>query len=133
MPEPALLCERDMVRPDGTFNRAAMLRIAAARTGAERDLDVLVAAYGTAMRMPVDVSQHNARAWRRQRAAAVDCTGLRLTPYRVLLAHELLQLWRTAHALRSAQVRDRAAPARVNVPPREPTGARFRKNSRWQG
>lgn len=98
---PPLLTERDTVDADGRFNRAVILRIALARARAERDLDVLLAAQGPSFRLPAGISQDNVAEWRRARAAAVDRTDLRLTPFHRLLAQELRRVWQAAHAARS--------------------------------
>jgi hypothetical protein len=112
MPDTLLLSERDTVNADGSFNRAAILRIAHRRAAAERDLDVLVAAYGPTLRLPAGISQHNVTGWRRERAAAVDRRGLTLTPLRRLLADELRRAWQVARALRAGMLRERAATER---------------------
>jgi hypothetical protein len=109
MAEPPLLCERDTVNADGSFNRRAILAIAQLRAAAERDLDVLVAAYGPCLQLPAGISQHNVVAWRRTRAARVDRRGLRLTPFRKLLADEMRRAWSAARAVRGAKLRERAA------------------------
>jgi hypothetical protein len=102
-----LLSERDTVNADGTFNRAAILRIALVRAAAERDLDVVIAAHGPTLRLPAGIGQHNVEAWRRDRAAGVDRSGLVLTPFRTLLAAELRRAWQAARALRTAMARER--------------------------
>jgi hypothetical protein len=98
-----LLTERDTVNSDGTFNRAVILRIALLRAGAERDLDVLIAAHGPTLRLPAGISQHNVVAWRRQRAAHVNRRHLRLTPFRQLLAEQLRRAWQAARAVRAGR------------------------------
>jgi hypothetical protein len=105
--EPALLNERDTVNADGTFNRAAILRIARVRAAAERDLDVLIAAHGPTLRLPAGIGLHNVANWRRDRAAKIDRAGLVLTPFRKLLAAELRRAWQAARVLRAALARER--------------------------
>ena len=104
MAQPALLLtERDTVNADGTFNRAAILRIAQLRAGMERDIDVSIAAYGPTLKLPAGISQDNVMAWRHARAASVTQENLMLTPYRQLLAQEMRRAWHAARAVRAAQ------------------------------
>lgn len=101
MTSAAVLTERDTVNADGTFNRAAILKIALLRARAERDLDILVAARGFGpIRLPAGIASHNVAAWRAEQAAKLDRKGLALTPFKRLFAAELRRAWDGARAVR---------------------------------
>ena len=109
--------ERVTVDGNGRYNRRAILGIAHLRAAAARDLDVIVAKHrGPLVPSPPGVSFHNLRAWRAGYAANIDRTGLRLTPFRELLAEEMRLAWATAGLLRNAMLRERAALGAIRAP-----------------
>jgi len=105
MPKGFLLTERDTLRDDGSIDWRAVRNIAMVRALAERDIDILVAAYGGPILKPASVGFHNLREWRAELAARVDTSKLILTPFLKIYRAELRNIWTVARSLQRARVR----------------------------
>ncbi len=94
-----MLTERDTLKADGSIDWMAVRNISMVRANAERDIDILIAAYGGPILKPAGVGFHNIREWRAELAARVDTTNLKLTPYLNLYRAELRKIWSIARSL----------------------------------
>jgi hypothetical protein len=117
-----LITERDAVRADASIDWRIVRKIARDRALAERDIDILVAAYGGPILKPSNVGFHNVIEWRRELALRVDLTNLKLTPFRKLYRETLKNAWSAARAVqtvrvaeiaRNRMVAERASPTRL--------------------
>ena len=84
----------DLINADGTFNRSAIMKIAATKARAERNLDACVAAMAFA---PRSGALSSVTAWRAAAAANLPAST---TAYARFFAVELRRVWEIAKLAR---------------------------------